>query len=81
MQDTFGLDLLSDLKEGTTRSNSCIDMVFGRNVDRLTCMNHVSYFIVVTIDLYLVLQVKPLKSLKLFLSRNVLLAYIYIYNV
>jgi hypothetical protein len=43
MQNTFGLDLLSDLKEGTTRSNSCIDMVFGRNVDRLTCMNYVSY--------------------------------------
>jgi hypothetical protein len=44
MQDTFGLDLLSDLKEGTARSNSCTDMVFGRNVDRLTCMNYVSYF-------------------------------------
>jgi hypothetical protein len=44
MQDTFGLDLLSDLEEGTTRSNSCIYMVFGRNVDRLTCMNCVSYF-------------------------------------
>jgi hypothetical protein len=44
MQDSFGLDLLSDLEEGTTRSNSCIDMVFGRNVDRLTCMNSVSYF-------------------------------------
>jgi hypothetical protein len=44
MQDTFGLDLLSDLQEGTTRSNSCIDMVFGRNVDRLTCKNYVSYF-------------------------------------
>jgi hypothetical protein len=44
MQDTFGFDLLSDLREGTTRSNSCIDMVFGRNVDRLTCMNYVSYF-------------------------------------
>jgi hypothetical protein len=44
MQDTFGLDLLSDLKEGTTRSNSCIGKVFGRNVDRLTCVNYVSYF-------------------------------------
>jgi hypothetical protein len=41
---TFGFDLLSDLKEGTTRSNSCTDMVFGRNVDRLACMNYVSYF-------------------------------------
>jgi hypothetical protein len=44
MQDTLGLDLLSDLKEGTTRSNSCTDMVFGRNVDCVTCMNYVSYF-------------------------------------
>jgi hypothetical protein len=44
MQDTFGLYLLSDLKEDTTRSNSCIDMVFGRNVDCVTCMNYVSYF-------------------------------------
>jgi hypothetical protein len=44
MKDTFGLDLLSDLKEGTTRSNSCTDMVLGRNVDRLTCMNYVSHF-------------------------------------
>jgi hypothetical protein len=30
--------------QGTTRSNSCIDMVFGRNVDNLSCMNYVSYF-------------------------------------
>jgi hypothetical protein len=44
MQDTFGLDLLSDLKEDTSRSNSYIDMVFGRNVDRLTCIKYVSYF-------------------------------------
>jgi hypothetical protein len=29
MKDTFELDVLSDLSEGTTRSNSCIDMVFG----------------------------------------------------
>jgi hypothetical protein len=36
MQDTFGLDLLSAIKECTR--------VFGRNVDRLTCMNYVSYF-------------------------------------
>jgi hypothetical protein len=79
MQGTFGLDLLSDLKEGTTRSNSCIDMVFWRNVHRLTCMNYVSYLF--TIYLYLVLQVKPLKSLKLFLGRSVLLGYIYICNV
>jgi predicted adenine nucleotide alpha hydrolase (AANH) superfamily ATPase len=44
MQDTFGLDLLSDLKEGTTRCNSCTDMLFGRNVGRLTCMNCETYF-------------------------------------
>jgi hypothetical protein len=36
MKDNFELDVLSDL--------SCIDMVFGRNVDNLSCMNYVSYF-------------------------------------
>jgi hypothetical protein len=30
MKDTFELDVLSDLSGGTTRSNSCIDMVFGQ---------------------------------------------------
>jgi hypothetical protein len=44
MKDTFELDVLSDLSQGTTRSNSCIDMVFVRNVDNLSCMNYVSYF-------------------------------------
>jgi hypothetical protein len=44
MKDTFELDVLSDLSQGTTRSNSCIDMVFERNVDNLACMNYVSYF-------------------------------------
>jgi hypothetical protein len=44
MKGTFELDVLSDLSEGTTRSNSCIDMVFGRNVYNLSCMNYVSYF-------------------------------------
>jgi hypothetical protein len=29
MKDTFELDVLSDLSQGTTRSNSCIEMVFG----------------------------------------------------
>jgi hypothetical protein len=41
---TFELDVLSDFSQGTTRSNSCIDMVFGRNVDHLSCMNYISYF-------------------------------------
>jgi hypothetical protein len=44
MKDTFELDVLSDLSRRTTRSNSCIDMVFGRNVDNLSCMNYVLYF-------------------------------------
>jgi hypothetical protein len=44
MKDTFELDVLSALSRGTTRSNSCIDMVFGRNVDNLSCSNYVSYF-------------------------------------
>jgi hypothetical protein len=38
MKDTFELDVLSDLSQGT------IDMVFGRNVDNLSCMNYVLYF-------------------------------------
>jgi hypothetical protein len=29
MKDIFELDVLLDLCQGTTRSNSCIDMVFG----------------------------------------------------
>jgi hypothetical protein len=44
MKDTFELDVLSYLSQGTTTSNSYIDMVFGRNVDNLSCMNYVSYF-------------------------------------
>jgi hypothetical protein len=44
VKDTFELDVLSDLSQGTTRSNSCIDMVFVRKVDNLSCMNYVSYF-------------------------------------
>jgi endonuclease/exonuclease/phosphatase (EEP) superfamily protein YafD len=44
MNDTFELDSLSDLSQGTTGFNSCIDMVFGRNVNNLSCMHYVSYF-------------------------------------
>jgi hypothetical protein len=44
MKDTFELDVLSDFSQGTVRFNSCIDMVIGRNVDILSCMNFVSYF-------------------------------------
>jgi hypothetical protein len=44
MKDTFELDVLSDLSQGMTRTNSCIDMGFGRNVDNLSCMNSVLYF-------------------------------------
>jgi hypothetical protein len=29
MKDTFELDILSNVSQGKTRSNSCIDMVFG----------------------------------------------------
>jgi hypothetical protein len=44
MKDTFELDVLSDLSQGTTRFDSFIDMVFGQNVDNLSCMNYVLYF-------------------------------------
>jgi hypothetical protein len=40
MKDTFEIDVLLDLSQGTTKSNSCIDMVFGRNVDNLSCINY-----------------------------------------
>jgi hypothetical protein len=43
MEDIFELDILSDHSQGTTRSNFCIDMVFRRNVDNLSCTNYVSY--------------------------------------
>jgi hypothetical protein len=43
MKDTIELDVALDLSQGTTRSNSCIDLVFGRNVGNLSCMNYVSY--------------------------------------
>jgi chemotaxis receptor (MCP) glutamine deamidase CheD len=42
--DSFELDVLSDVSQGTTRSGSCIDMVCRRNVDNLSCMNYVLYF-------------------------------------
>jgi hypothetical protein len=29
IKDTFELDVLSDISQGTTRSNSCIDVAFG----------------------------------------------------
>jgi hypothetical protein len=44
MKDTFELGVLLDFSQGTARSNSCIDMVFGQNVDNLSCMNYVLYF-------------------------------------
>jgi hypothetical protein len=44
MKDTFELDVLSDLSQGTTRFNSCISMVYGRNVGNLSFMNYGSYF-------------------------------------
>jgi hypothetical protein len=44
IKDTFELDVFfSGLFQGTTRSNSCVDMVLGRNVDNLYCMKYVLY--------------------------------------
>jgi hypothetical protein len=42
MKDTTEVDVLSDLSQGTTRSDPCIDIVFGRNVNNLSCMNYIS---------------------------------------
>jgi hypothetical protein len=44
MEETFGLKLMSDPQCITTRSESCIDMVFARNVDNLKCANYITYF-------------------------------------
>jgi hypothetical protein len=44
LKDTFELDILSDLSQGTTTSNSHIIVFFWRNVDDLSCMNYASYF-------------------------------------
>jgi endonuclease/exonuclease/phosphatase family metal-dependent hydrolase len=37
MEETFGLKLMSIPQCSTTRSKSCIDKVFARNVDNLVC--------------------------------------------
>jgi hypothetical protein len=50
IKDTFELDILSDLSQGTTRSNSYIDMVFERNVDNLSCINYVSYLAIIDLS-------------------------------
>jgi endonuclease/exonuclease/phosphatase (EEP) superfamily protein YafD len=44
VEKTFGLKLMSNPQCSTTRSKSCIDMVFARNVDNLKCANYITYF-------------------------------------
>jgi endonuclease/exonuclease/phosphatase (EEP) superfamily protein YafD len=44
MEEAFGLKLMSNPQCSTTRSKSCIDMVFARNVDNLKCANCTTYF-------------------------------------
>jgi endonuclease/exonuclease/phosphatase family metal-dependent hydrolase len=44
MDETFGLKLMSNPQCSTTRSKSCIDMVFARNIDNLKCANYITYF-------------------------------------
>jgi hypothetical protein len=44
MEETFGLKLISNPQCSVTRSKSCIDMVFARNVDNLKCGNYITYF-------------------------------------
>jgi endonuclease/exonuclease/phosphatase (EEP) superfamily protein YafD len=43
MEETFGLKLMPNPQCSTTRSKSCIDMVFARNVDNLKCATYFSY--------------------------------------
>jgi endonuclease/exonuclease/phosphatase (EEP) superfamily protein YafD len=44
MEATFGLKLMSTPQRSTTRSESCVDMLFARNVDSLKCPNYVTCF-------------------------------------
>jgi endonuclease/exonuclease/phosphatase family metal-dependent hydrolase len=44
MEETFGLKLMPNPQCSTTRSKSCTDMVFARNVDNLKCANYITYF-------------------------------------
>jgi endonuclease/exonuclease/phosphatase family metal-dependent hydrolase len=44
MEEIFGLKLMSNPQCSTTRSKSCIDMVFAINVDNLKCANYITYF-------------------------------------
>jgi hypothetical protein len=43
-EETFGLNLMSNPQSSTTRSKSCIDMVFARNVHNLKCAIYITYF-------------------------------------
>jgi endonuclease/exonuclease/phosphatase (EEP) superfamily protein YafD len=44
MEETFGLKLMSNPQRSATRSKSCIDMVFARNVDNLKHASYITYF-------------------------------------
>jgi hypothetical protein len=41
---TLELEVLLALSQDTTISNSCIDVVFERNVSSSSCINYISYF-------------------------------------
>jgi endonuclease/exonuclease/phosphatase (EEP) superfamily protein YafD len=44
MEEAFRLKSMSNPQCSTTRSKSCIDMVFARNNDNLKCANYITYF-------------------------------------
>jgi endonuclease/exonuclease/phosphatase (EEP) superfamily protein YafD len=44
VEEIFGLNLMSKPQCSTTRSKSCIDVVFARNVDSLKYANCITYF-------------------------------------
>lgn len=44
MEQTFSSKLVNEPNMCTTRQNSCIDLVFVRNVELSDCVAHVSYF-------------------------------------
>jgi hypothetical protein len=45
MRDNWMFELNNDPARSTTRSNTCIDAVFTRNVEHLQTMNFILYFI------------------------------------
>ena len=44
METTYGFKLANDLAQSTTISQTCLDLIFTRNVTILDCLPHITYF-------------------------------------